>query len=1084
MLRRAISILSLTLFSVIPIPLSGQSAARISGAVQDSAGAIMPGVKVTITDSDRGVTQTSVTNEAGRYAFPALGVGEYVVSAEAPGFKRAVTDRLRVEVNQSLEINIQMEVGQVTENVEVRGTAPLLQTSDSQVGGLVENRQMVDLPLAARDFMQLPLLSAGVVESRDNSRHQAERATWQGSFSVHGQSAKYNEYLFDGLSGKEVQHETNIFALSVDSIQEMRIQTSNYSAEFGGEAGGQINIVTKSGTNAIHGSVFEFVRNNKFDAREKFADKKPQLNRNTFGATVGGPIRRDKTFYFGSWESMRLRQGFTQNTTVPTTAFRTGDFSSLLGTDFSNPSPLVLYDWTTKQPFSNNMIPTNRLNPLTLKFMNEFVPLPTRSGRGGIRPIDNYQSLAPQQTRTDQFLARADHQLSSRSRLFARYIISDTDTTAPPVWPAFSYNHKFRGQHGVISWDRTLTPSTIFELRTGYSRFRQNEVTESAFHRDVAAELGLKGACSQPACWHAPYWNITEFSVFGNQPGKTRGSTTEGPRGWKNEIFQLATSLFVIHGNHTIKIGFTGYRHRDTFPNGLQPAGVESFNGQWTAGPGSSGYALADTLLGLPRNIQASIDIVDPNFRNSQIMPWAQDDWKITRKLTLNLGLRYEWMGKPVANRDKIGNFLQTGPATAVLITPQDTGSPLTQKRPDYLGRSLLKDDNNNLAPRVGLAYQWNDKTVIRGAYGIFYQRDTMDNWILLAFNPPFVRTGSVTLGVNETDFRNYPVNDLSPVVNFVTPGSKPAPFGQGVNWTEAYVQQWNLFVGRSLAQSLVFNIGYVGNKATGLPRSGFPNEPAPGPGSVQARRPFQNLSNVTLRNTDGQSSYHGLELQAEKRFAKGLSFIGAYTWSKTLDNRTLLDLWFGGNNKGLSALHIGHRFSYAGIWEIPYGKGKRFGSHMPAVLDGVLGGWQATGILVLRTGFPITVRTPGDVANTGGITQVPNRIRNANLPRSERTETRFFDTSAFIAPPAFTLGNAGIGSVMGPGYRNVDFSLAKVFRIGETRSLQFRGEFFNALNHPNPGDPGGTLGTATFGRITSTTGDPRDIQLGLKLIF
>ena len=701
--------------------LFGQSVSRIGGLIQDSAGAPMPNVPVVATDVNRGTTLTTVTNETGRYAFPTLPVGEYVISAEAPGFKKAITEKTRLEVNQSIEINLQMQIGDVSEHVEITAAAPLLQTTDSQVGGVVENRQIVDLPLAARDFMQLPLLAAGVVESRDNSRHQAERGTWQGSFSVHGQSAKYNEYLFDGLSGKEVQHETNIFALSVDAIQEMRVQTSNFSAEFGGEAGGQINVVTKSGTNAIHGSLFEFVRNDSFDAKEKFADAKPQLNRNTFGATVGGPIQRDKTFYFGSWESMRLRQGFTQNTTVPTPDFRKGDFSSLLKTDFSNPTPIVLYDWTTKQPFPNNIIPADRLNPLALRFMNEFVPLPIRSGRGGIRPIDNYQSLAPQQTRTDQFLARADHALSPASRIFARYIISDTDTTAPPVWPAFSYNHKFRGQHGVISWDRMLTPTKILEVRAGYSRFRQNEVTESAFKRDVAAELGLKGACSQPACWHAPYWNITDYSVFGNQPGKTRGSTTEGPRGWKNEIFQLAGSLFLIQGNHTVRLGFTGYYHRDTFPNGLQPAGVHSFNGQWTAGPDSPGYALADTLLGLPRSIQASIDIVDPNYRNNQLMPWFQDDWKVSRKLTLNLGLRYEWMGKPVANRDTIGNFLQTGPNSGVIITPQDTGSPLTQKRPDYLGRSLLKNDNNNFAPRFGFAYQWNDKTVVRGAYGIFF---------------------------------------------------------------------------------------------------------------------------------------------------------------------------------------------------------------------------------------------------------------------------------------------------------------------------------------------------------------------------
>lgn len=1065
--------------------MKAQVASRITGIVQDSSGAPIANLKVTATDVHRGTTQTTMTNEVGRYSFPSLGVGEYVVSAESAGFKKASTQNIVLEVNQVVEVNITMELGAVSEQVAVTAAAPLLQTNDSQVGGLVENKQITEIPLAARDFMQLTLLSAGVVESRDNSRHQAERATWQGSFSVHGQSAKYNQYLFDGLSGKEVQHETNIFALSIDAIQEMRVQTSNYSAEFGGEAGGQINIVTKSGTNAIHGTLFEFLRNNKLDAKEKFADSKAQLNRNTFGATVGGPVIRDKTFFFGAWDAMRLRQGFTQNTTVPTPAFRQGDFSALLRTDASNPTPIPIYDWTTKQPFPNNIIPANRLNGLTQRFMNEFVPLPMRAGTGGIRPLDNYQSLAPQATNTDQYMGRVDHQFNEKDRLFGRYIISSTDTAAPPVWPAFSYNHKFRGQHAVLAWNHTLSANKLFELRTGYSRFRQNEVTESAFKRNTAAELGLKGACDQPACWHAPYWSISEYSVFGNNPGKTRGSTTEGPRGWKNEIFQVNTSLFMVHNNHTIKIGFTGYRHRDTFPNGLQPAGVETYNGQWTAGPNSPGYALADTILGLPRRIQASIDIVDPNYRNSHVMPWVQDDWKVTRKLTINLGLRYEWMGNPVANRNKIGNFLQTGPSSAVLITPEDEpNSPYTQKRPNFLGRSLLMNDNNNFAPRVGFSYEATPRTVIRGAYGVFYQRDTMDNWILLAFNPPFNRQGDVTLQVNQESFLAYPNDNLTPVVNFVAPGSKPSVFGKNIDWKLAYVQQWNFFVERSFARSMVFKAGYVGNKGTGLPRDIAVNEPPPGPGSIQARRPFQNLASVQIRQTDGQSTYHGLELQAEKRFSSGLSFITAYTWSKTLDNRGILDLWYGGNNKGISALHIGQRYSFAGVWEVPYGKGRRFGSNVPAVANAILGGWQLSGNLVLRSGFPLTVGLLSDIANTGGITQVPNLLRNPNLPGSERSSLRYFDTAAFVAPAPYTLGNAGIRPVIGPGFRNVDASVAKNFRFAETRELQFRAEFFNTLNHPNQGDPGTTLGSASFGRITSTSGDPRDIQLGLKLVF
>jgi hypothetical protein len=1066
--------------------LFSQVTSRISGIVLDATDAAVPGAAVTLTEIRTGVTRTATTNEAGRYSFPNLLVGDYTVSAERPGFKKAVTDTMKLDVNQVIDVNLRLELGDVTQQVEITASAALLQTSDSQVGTLVENKQIVDLPLAARDFMQLSLLSPGVVESRDNIRHQASRGTWQGSFSVHGQSGKYNQYIFDGLVGKEVQHQTNIFAPSIDAIQEIRIQTSNYSAEFGGEAGGHINVVTKAGANQFHGTLFEFLRNTKFNAREKFADSRAQLNRNTFGGTIGGPIRRDKTFFFGAWDSMRLRQGFTQNTTVPTPEFRRGDFSSLLRTDASNANPIVIYDWTTGAPFPNNIIPAERLHPLAASFQQEFVPLPNRQGRGGIRPIDNYQSLAPQQTRNDQFITRLDHHFNSANRIYGRYIISDTDTLAAPVWPAFSYNFRMRGQHAVLNYTRTLSPTTVYEFRTGYSRFRQNDVTESAFNRNTAAELGLRGACADPQCWHAPLFQITDFSSWGTPSGRNQASTTEGPRGWKNEIFQIHTGVYLTRGNHIIKAGFTGFRHRDTFPNGLQPAGVHAFNGQWTAGAGSNGFALADTLLGLPRRIRASVDIVDPNFRNSHVMPWIQDDWKVTRRLTLNLGMRYEWLGRPQANRDAIGNFFVKPSGEAVVITPRDMGHPLVEPRPASLGRSLLENDNNNFAPRVGFAFQATERTVVRGAYGIFYQRDTMDYWILQAFNQPFVRTGDVTLNVSAASLRDFPVDDLTPVVNFVQPGSRPAPYGRNIDWKEAYIQQWNLYVERSVSRNLVAKVGYVGNKGTGLPRDLYPNEGPPAPGDIQARRPYQNMSTVLIRNSDGQATYHGLELLAEQRYTGGLSFVGSYTWSKAIDNRTILDLWFGGNNKSRSSLNVSHRFSYSGVWDIPFGRGRALGANASRIVDGVLGGWQLTGILVIRTGFPLTVGNGvlGDIANAGGITQVPNRIADPNLPAGERTEARFFNTQAFAPAARYTLGNAGANIIDGPRFWNLDSSIMKIFRVTESKMFQLRGELFNALNHANWGDPGTGYGTAAFGRITSTAGEPRNAQIGLKFIF
>lgn len=1058
--------------------LNAQVSSRVRGTVRDNTDAIVQGVKVTLIDQNRGVQLSTTSNEAGQYSFPNIVVGTYKVTAESPGFKKAATESFEVIVNQSVEMNIQLELGQLTETVEVSAAgAPMLQTSDSQVGSLIENKQVVDLPLAARDFMQLALLSAGVTESKGNSRHQTERGSWIGSFSVHGHNPTYNQYLFDGLPGKEAAHQTNIFSPSVDAIAEIKVETANYSAEFGSEAGGHVNVVTKSGTNSLHGALFEFVRNDYWDARDSFADRKAQLNRNTFGGALGGRIIRDRTFYFVSTESMRLRQGFTQNTTVPTAAMRQGDFSALLNTDRSSPTPIALWDWTTKAPFPGNVIPQNRMHPLATKFISEFVPLPNREGIGGILPNANYQSLEPQKTRTDQFLGRIDHNFSASDRIYGRYTVSDTTTIGPPVWPKFGYSHELRGQQAMLNWSHTLNPSTINEFRAGYSRFIQNEWVESAFKRDVSQELGLKGTCRDPQCWHAPYFSVQDFSLMGNPSGQTLGQGVSGPRGWKDEIFHIHESLLMVRGKHTVRAGFTGNRYRDTFPEAIRPAGQHNFNGQWTAGTGSRGFAFADLLMGLPRQILASIDIFDPNFRNSHVMPWIQDDWKVTRKLTLNLGLRWEWLGRPVANRDKISNYLITGPTEGRIITPSD--------KPSDVGRALQRNDNNNFAPRFGFAYQISPNFVARGAYGVFYQKVSQQESISLAINTPNIRTGDVVLGVNELDYRTYPFDDLTPVVNFVAPGSRPALTSVALNMKDAAIQQWNFYLERTVTQNMIVKAGYVGTKSTGLSLYREGNAPTPGPGAVQARRPYQNIASNRIADSEGFATYHGFETSLVQRLSAGLSLVGNYTWGKTIDNQAYIDLRNYSLNKGLSAFHMAHRFSLNGVWEIPYGRGRRFGANSPSAVNFVLGGWQLSGILVLRTGNPLTIGVQGDLLNTGGgYTQVANRIKEANLSAGERTRARFFDTSAFTRPDLYQIGNAGRNTVIGPGSRNLDGSIMKSFRVTESKSFQFRAEFFNATNHPNWGTPGTTLGTAAFGTITSNDNLPRVMQLGLKFLF
>ena len=1106
---RRCMLLSLVLILVLAPAAYSQVASRITGTVQDQTGAVIPGVNVTLTNVNTNVSQSTTSNEVGRYAFPNLGSGLYQIIAEAAGFKTASSTELRLEVNQTLEFDLAMEIGEVTEQVEVTGIAPLLQTSDSQVGGVIENKQVVDLPLAARDIMQLALTVAGVVESTDNNRHQTERATWNGSFSVHGISADYNQYLFDGMSAKEHQHATNSFAPNIDMIQEMKVETSNYSSEFGSEAGGQLNIVSKSGTNDVHGSLFWFNRNNATGARARFADETPFQNRNTFGVVVGGPIAKDKTFGLFSYEEVRLRKGFAQDTTVPTPAMKAGDFSALLGTDSSNSVPIPIYDWTTGQPFPNNTLPSSRLHPLSVGFIGEFIPDPNRAGAGGIRPINNYQFNDTQKTDTPQLSARVDHNFSANDRIFYRFSWSDTDTIAPQVWPAFGYAQNNAVYHTVLNYSKTLSPTSILEFKAGYSRFNQIELTENAFVEDVSARLGLRGACAQPACWHAPYWRMQDtsgFSTMGNPSGVTRGQGVSAPRGWKNEIFELGGRYYVTKGNHNLRVGMDVRKYRDTFPEAIRPAGDTRFNGQWTRssvpgamGPDSRGFAFADAMLGLPRTINASVDIFDPNFSSFSFFPWVQDDWKVNSKLTLNFGLRYERAGRPFSRNDSISNFLEVGPGEGRIMTPASRPPPAGFSdtfitAPAEFSRALMHNDNNNFAPRVGFAYKATGNTVVRGAYGLFSQRDNACTWIGISINSPWIRTGSVTLDVNQNDLDTFPVDDLGPVVNFVVPGSKPSVIAMTTVWEDAYVQQWNLYVDHSISNSMVAKIGYVGNHAVGLRRQNSPfNSPPPGPGGIQGRRPFQQLSRITMRDTDGQSNYHGLELQLEKRYAQGITFVTAYTFSKVIDNLNNMNHWFGGNpdlNRGPSRLHMSDRFTFSGIYELPFGRGRRYGREMPGAANAILGGWDISSIVVLRTGNALSASTGGNIANTDRISQVPHLIGDPNLPRGDRSwDGSFFRTgdNVWARPAQFTLGSAGVRPLFGPGNRRWDFSVYKKHRFSEDgMEVQIRAEFFNFTNHPNMGNPGTRLGSASFGRVLSTWGldNPREIQFGIKLLF
>jgi hypothetical protein len=1054
----------------------GQEMGGIVGTVMDQKSAALAGSKVTVTNGDTGQSRTVVSSNAGEYSVPDLAPGVYDVSAEQTGFRRSLAKDVKVDVQQTVRLNFTLQVGEVVEQVTVTSTAPLLQTEDAQIGALVENKRVEELPLNGRNFTQLALLVPGTTEGVTGSYEATFGLGPRGTgvaFSVNGQQSAYNQFLIDGVPAKENQHESNSISPSVDAIQEFRVQTSNYSAEFGTEAGGQINLVTKSGTNRFHGSAWEFLRNDKFDGSNFFSGGvKPELRQNQFGGTLGGPVRRNKTFFFGSYEGTRIRRGDTQTALLPNANERGGDFSDLLpGTQ--------IFDPLTRLPFTGNMIPANRLSPIATAVLKNFVPLPNTNP---LPDGSNYVSNDTDKINVYQTIGRVDHHFSGNDALFGRYIIEDVTNISPKFFPTDFFQQKSRGQNAEVSYNHIFSSARLNEFKVAYNRFRQNETVGNAFHHNVVGQLGIQGLCGLPACWGVPQMVVGPFaSPEGGFGEHGLGQVVSGPRGWRAEVFHFSDVFSYIRGAQTIKFGTTVERHRDTFPEIIFPRGIFTFDGRFT-GPGgapNNSTALADYLLGLPQNSLASINEFDPHFTNTDIYPWVQDDWRVTPTLTLNLGLRYEWSGRPISQNNTISNIDFTN-GKATLLTAQNHaqfGYP----------RSLVNNDNNNFAPRVGFA--WSPRAVsryvLRGGYGWFYQRETSNSWEDLSINPPFINQTSFNL--SPTQVAGFDLHNpfaLAPPIPLLL-------FAMQKNWRDGYVQEWNLDQQYSITPNLVLDVAYVGNKGTKIPDVIPINQAVPGANpDPQTRRPYQNFGSITYRDSEGWANYHALQMRLQRSFSNGMSFLASYTYSKTLNDQSLYELDAGIQNvnnlnaeKALADQDARQRFVISYLYELPFGHGKAFGSSASAVVQQFIGGWQINGITLFQTGHPWTALMGFDNANVGDGTDRPNQVGDPNLSHGDRSATHWFNVNAFVAAPPGTFGNAGRNNIVGPGINKFDFSVVKTFNLAEEKRLEFRTEIFNLVNHTNYLTVGNVINTPSFGQLTSSA-DPREIQFALKVLF
>jgi len=1056
------------LLFLFAIRLAAQDTGAIAGKVLDPQGAAVPQVKIVATSVGTGIARESVSSSDGNYSIPNIAPGMYTVTAEGAGFKKAVAENVRVEVAQRVQLDFALELGAVAETVEVQAAPPQLQTSDSQLSAVVESKAISDLPLNGRNFTQLMVLMPGSTERASGTvaGHYAERAAGT-AFSVNGHRQTANQFLIDGFMAKEVQHGTNSVEPIIDALQEFRVQTSNYSAEFGTEAGGQINAVLKSGTNSFHGTAWEFLRNDKLDANNFFNNRtgtaRPAFRRNQWGLAAGGPVilpkynGKNRTFIFGAYEGTSIRKGITQQSTVPDANLRAGNFGSVTITD-----PL------SGQPFPNNTIPANRLNRITTAILDRYVPLPNRTG------TFNWISTDPQSLDSTQFDWKIDHRFSEKDSVFGHYIFEDNDFHYPRLFPTDDARQRLRGQNVLLAYTHIFGARTVNEARAGFTRYIQNETQGRAGKTNVVQELGMQGLCEFPSCWGIPQMSVTGFAQFGEHGGQS----VSGPRAWRNEAFQWQDSLYHTRGAHGLKTGITVRRHRDNFPEAIYPRGVYTFNGFLTGSP------FADYLLGYPRNTQASIDIFSPHFRYTVVEPWFQDDWRVSNTLTVNLGLRYEWQGRPVSKDNSISTVLfENGGARLV-----------TARNPAPLPRALAYNDNNNFAPRIGFAWTpafLKGRTVIRSAYGIFYQREAANTWVDLAINDPFIRQTNINLDTTPSSPYYFAKYDLSRPLAL----APPIPllvFSVDPNWREGMIHQWNFNVQQQLGFGTVLQVTYVGNRGLRLPWSTLPNQPSPGPGPVDARRPYTNFGQISGLGSGGDSYYQGLQVQLEKRYSSGLQYIVGYTFGRCISTS---DSTFVGEStsiqngrdfsqqRGLCTQHVSQRLTASFVFDLPFGRGKKYLTNLSRPVDLIFGNWQVNGIYTARTGSPFTVVQAGDAPNVGDGSGRPDRIADPNNTPNWSID-QAFNTNAFRVAGPYRWGTAGRNIVIGPGINNWDLSLFKNIPFTESTRLQFRAEFFNAFNRTEFALPGATIATAQFGRISGTARDPRDIQLSLKFLW
>jgi hypothetical protein len=1071
--------------------LTAQTATgEIAGTVTDMTGAVLPGVTVTITNQATGQQRQLTTDSNGSYVAPFLAVGEYVIKSTLPNFKIQIRPGIVLQVGRQERADLVMEVGTVSEEVTINESTPLLQTANAEVSEVIENERVTSLPLNGRQFVDLTLLSDNVLVAPRGTRGAALAQTGP-AVLIAGQRPGHNMYYLDGVSVTDQYFNHLVASPSVDAIQEFNIQKSIYPAEFGGKASATISTVTKSGGNSVHGALYEFLRNDVFDARNFFDPaRKPPYRQNQFGANLGGPIRKDKAFFFSSYDGLRVRQALTQTFSLPTAHVRNGDFTGL-GTIYD---PLSTDASGRRQPFQGNTFQAQRIDPAAAAFLRK-LPLPNLPGE-----VQNYVATPTFRNDNDHGLVRTDHHLSEKDSLFTRLYIGDFDAFQPfgssqlneTLVPGFGYNLTTNTRNIAIGETHVFNPAVINEFRLGYLRVTGGQQNENQ-GLNFARQNGIQGIAPPPDQTGYP---SVSFSGAYSTAGDPSNLFTR-----RDNSFDLLDNTSWVRGSHNLKFGTYIFRLQFNPSESPNARGSFTFTPRYTSSTAGAadGSAFADFLLGYPSSAQAGVGPGGSEYgRSLWTHFYAQDDWRIHPALTLNYGLRYEINGQVADTQNRLSNielnrFVVASDANGHINPLANALLPLipvplvTSKDAGY-DRSLLLPNYHHIAPRIGFAWSVADKTAVRAGWGLFFNQAAYNIQTALTENLPFFFNKSVNTAATT------PIPSMTTEnILLASPNGTIAGSGLNHNYRAEFADSWSLNVQRMIGTNWIVQVGYFGSHVSGADNSSYNNIPLPGPGPVDPRRPDPILSGFKTIRWDGYSIYHSGTLRIEKRISRGFSFNANYTWSKSIDDASDAGTTFSETNipqdirnvraeRALSSFDHRHRLVFSYSYELPFGKDRLF---RPSGWAGTLAeGWKVTGLGSLQSGAPFTVILPVDNANIGtGPAQRPDLTGNPNVS-APHTAQEWFNTSAFRMPAQFTFGNAGRNVVFGASENNVDFSLIKDTPIHEGTRLEFRAEGFNILNHTNFADaPGRTAFTPTFGRYTSAE-NPRQIQLAMKLIF